>query len=154
IGGAGFFWVFPLLFLWVPGAGMFPLLLFVGLGIISQSFRATPERPFSALALAVFAALGQVGLIVVGKMLGGRRTPLTATGVEWLQTLTCLANGFIISSLLWAAALAALLDGRLRLAAAYLFLAGVAALFGVIHSPLAAEEIAWPWKVMNELPAA
>ena len=47
-----------------------------------------------------------------------------------------LANGFIVTSLLWASALAALIDHRLRVAAAYFAAAAVCAAFGIIHSPL------------------
>jgi adenine/guanine/hypoxanthine permease len=65
-----------------------------------------------------------------------------------VQTLRCLANGFLITGLLWAAALAMILDGRLRRAAAFLALAGVCAFFGVIHSPLASERIGLPYDVL------
>ena len=45
-----------------------------------------------------------------------------------LQTLRCLANGFLITSVLWAAALAMILDGRLRAAAGYFLVAAACAL--------------------------
>ena len=57
-----------------------------------------------------------------------------------LTTLRCLANGFIVTSLLWAAALAALMDGRLRQSAAYLLFAGGSA--PVRRHPLAAAGVA------------
>jgi AGZA family xanthine/uracil permease-like MFS transporter len=47
-----------------------------------------------------------------------------------------LANGFIVTSLLWASALAALIDRRLQVAAAYFATAAICTAFGVIHSPL------------------
>jgi AGZA family xanthine/uracil permease-like MFS transporter len=70
-----------------------------------------------------------------------------------VQTLYCLANGFIVTSLLWGAALAALIDGRTRGAAAYLGVAGVLALFGVIHSPLRDAVIDLPHHVVARLEA-
>ena len=70
---------------------------------------------------------------------------------HWFQTVTILSGGFIVTSLLWGAALAALLDGHCRRAAAYLAVAGVLALFGVIHSPLPAEAIALPGDVLSQL---
>jgi hypothetical protein len=66
-------------------------------------------------------------------------------------TRRCLANGFIITSMLWAAALAALLDSRYRGAATYLLIAGGMALVGIIHSPLPAAPIDWPWNVWEQL---
>ena len=71
-----------------------------------------------------------------------------------MQTLRCLANGFIVTSLLWAAALAMILDGRLRAAAVYFLIAGVFAFFGVIHSPLQSEQIGLPYQVLAKLYAS
>src|SRR5262249_23492563 len=65
--------------------------------------------------------------------------------------LYCLANGFIITSVLWASALAALIDGAFRRAAIYLALAGVLALFGIIHSPLPRAVIDLPRHLVAEL---
>jgi AGZA family xanthine/uracil permease-like MFS transporter len=70
-----------------------------------------------------------------------------------LQTMQMLSGGFIVTSLLWGAALAALIDRRLHVAAAYFAVAGVCSLFGVIHSPFADERLLWPWD-LGELPAA
>jgi hypothetical protein len=71
-----------------------------------------------------------------------------------VQTLRCLANGFIITSLLWAAALAMLLDGKLARSAGYFGIAGLAAFFGVIHSPLPDEQVNLPWRVLEMVPEA
>jgi AGZA family xanthine/uracil permease-like MFS transporter len=68
-----------------------------------------------------------------------------------LQTLNCLANGFIVTSLLWGAALAALLDDRAHTAAIYLLVAAGFSVVGVIHSPFGAALIAWPWDVLAKL---
>ena len=68
-----------------------------------------------------------------------------------VQTLRCLANGFLISGMLWAAMLVMILDGKLGRAALYCVVAGLCALVGVIHSPLADERIDWPWAVLGAL---
>ena len=67
------------------------------------------------------------------------------------MTLRCLQNGFIITSLLWAAILATLIDGQMLRSAAYLLISSGFALFGVIHSPLAEAPIALPTTVYREL---
>ncbi|MCP3691349.1 MAG: permease, partial [Planctomycetaceae bacterium] len=51
--------------------------------------------------------------------------------------LRVLSNGFIITSLIWASALAAMIDRQLTRAAIYYLVAAGCTLFGVIHSPLA-----------------
>jgi AGZA family xanthine/uracil permease-like MFS transporter len=151
IGAAGGFGWFTHLFDWLPRAAMFPILVFVGLEITAQSFRATPVRHYPALALAALPALAYLATIPLDAVLHGRPPDPAAAGM--VQTLRCLANGFIVTSLLWGAALAALLDGRLVRSAAYLTLAGACSLVGLIHSPLEGAPIAWPqtvWRTLAE----
>jgi len=150
VGAAGYFGWFAYLFDVLPAAAMFPILVFVGLEITAQSFRATPSPHYPALALAALPALAYLALIVLKNVIP-RDGTVPAHAAVLVQTLRCLANGFIVTSLLWGAALAALIDGRYRGAAAYLVVAGVLALFGVIHSPLLAEAIALPGDVLHEL---
>jgi adenine/guanine/hypoxanthine permease len=150
IGGVGYFGGFNLLFEWLPRAAMFPILIFVGLEITAQSFHATPTRHYPALALAILPALAYLITIPLNMALGLRDPDPKALLV--VQTLRCLAGGFIITSLIWAAALAMLIDGRLLRAAFYFALAGVLALFGVIHSPLRNEQIDLPRRVLAQIP--
>lgn len=150
IGALGIFGWFTVLFEWLPEPAVFPILVFVGLEITAQSFRATPGRHYPALALAVLPALAYLALLFLKQALAGRAPDAGSTQV--VQSLRCLANGFLVTSLLWASALASLLDGRSVRAAAYLGVAAVCALFGVIHSPLADESIALPHRVYAELP--
>ncbi len=71
IGAAGLFGWFTHLFDWLPEAAAFPILVFIGLEIAAQSFRATPERHFPALALAILPALAYLALIPVDQALAG-----------------------------------------------------------------------------------
>jgi AGZA family xanthine/uracil permease-like MFS transporter len=149
VGAAGYFGWFAHLFDILPPAAMFPILVFVGLEITAQSFHATPGRHYAALALSIMPALAVLVLIQVKRLLPDGKAPDQAA--ELVQTLLCLGNGFIVTSLLWGAALAALIDRRYRVSAAYLAVAGVLAFFGVIHSPLLSERIALPGDVVEEL---
>jgi AGZA family xanthine/uracil permease-like MFS transporter len=145
VGLAGVFGWFGFLFRWLPEAAMFPILVFVGLEITAQSFRATPSRHYPALALAILPTLAY--LIVIFFKTPGVGVPKDDAAML-LQTLRCLGNGFIVTGLLWAAALVALLDGRLRASAAYFVVAGLCAFFGVIHSPLGDEQIGLPHQIL------
>jgi AGZA family xanthine/uracil permease-like MFS transporter len=149
IGAAGLLGWFTHLFEWLPEAAAFPILVFVGLDIAAQSFRATPERHFPALALAILPALAYLVLIAVDEALLDR--PLAANVAVVVQSLRCLANGFIVTSLLWASALAAMVDGRLVRSAGYLGVAGVCSLLGIIHSPLRPAAIALPQHVLAQM---
>lgn len=151
IGAAGVFGWFAHLFEWLPEAAMFPILVFVGLEITAQSFKATPVKHYPALALAILPALAYLTLVAVEMMLNGRAPPPFHAAT--MQALVTLANGFIVTSLLWGAALAAILDGTLRRAAAYLVIAGLCSLVGIIHSPLTPAAIAWPHEVYAQMPA-
>jgi AGZA family xanthine/uracil permease-like MFS transporter len=150
IGAAGFFGWGEHLFEWLPRAALFPILVYVGLEITAQSFRATPPAHYPALALAALPALAYLATVPLNAALG--RQPPDPGGAAVVQTLRCLANGFIVTSLLWAAALAALIDRKLLRSAGYLLVAAVCAFFGVIHSPFRDALIDLPWRVMDKLP--
>jgi AGZA family xanthine/uracil permease-like MFS transporter len=151
IGAAGLFGWFARLFEWLPAAAAFPILVFIGLEIAAQSFRATPVRHFPAVALAILPALAYLALIPMDQILAGQ-APASHLAAA-VQSLRCLANGFIVTSLLWASALAAILDGKLLQSAAYVGIAGVFSLFGIIHSPLQPAAIAWPHTVLARMPS-
>jgi adenine/guanine/hypoxanthine permease len=150
VGAAGYFGWFAHLFDILPPAAMFPILVFVGLEITAQSFHATPSRHYAALALAALPALAYLALIPLKNLIPPNGN-VPDHAAQIVQTLRCLANGFIVTSLLWGAALAALIDRHYRSSAAYFAVAGVLAFFGVIHSPLLSERIALPGDVVAEL---
>jgi AGZA family xanthine/uracil permease-like MFS transporter len=149
VGAAGCFGWFTHVFDWFPQVVMYPILVYVGLEIMAQSFRATPVQHYPALALAMLPALAALAIILIDQVLGSSAP--SAGGAILAQTLRCSSNGFIVTSLLWAAALAALLDGRLKRSAVYLVIAGICALFGVIHSPLRSQPIDLPWHIAASL---
>ena len=67
--------------------------------------------------------------------------------------MVILSGGFIVTSLLWGTTLAHLIDGKVRAATATLLLAGLFALFGVIHSPLTSSPIVEPAEAVRRLKA-
>ena len=86
-------------------------------------------------------ALAYLALITLNQVLPEPAKPsqaLRPQAQHWVQTVTILSGGFIVTSLLWATTLAHLIDGRIRAAAAAM-LAGRACSpwFGIIHSPAA-----------------
>jgi AGZA family xanthine/uracil permease-like MFS transporter len=145
----GYFGWFVSFFEWVPGAALFPVIVYVGLRTIAHSYEASPPRDYAALALAAVPVLAYLVVISADEMFAGR-TP-NPGGVVLLQALRCLGNGFILTSLLWAVALTAILDGRPGRGAVALLLAAVCSLFGLIHSPLPGAPLAWPHEVWQQL---
>ncbi len=147
IGSAGVFGFFAYLYVIIPKAAVFPILVFIGLEITSQSFQATPKRHYPAVALACIPALAYLALIYADKVIGENNIELSPALGEEIQTLRILSNGYIVTSLLWASTLAAIIDRRLRTTAAFLLTTAICALFGVIHSPLAGSPMYLPWQL-------
>jgi AGZA family xanthine/uracil permease-like MFS transporter len=149
VGVAGASGWFTLMFDWLPEAAMFPILVFVGLEITAQSFRATPVQHYPALALAALPALAYLASISMDNVLAGRAP--AESSIVIVQSLRCLANGFIVTSMLWAAALASIVDGRMRGAAVYMLIAALCSLVGIIHSPLQPAVLGLPHEVWSAM---
>lgn len=159
VGGAGVLGYFGHMYAIIPKATVFPILIFVGLEITAQSFQATPRRHYPAVALACVPALAYLALLFTDQVLADL-APLASGPItealrpelgKNLQTLRVLANGFIVTSLLWASALAALIDHRLRPAGVYFLVAAACSLVGVIHSPLPGSPLRLPWQLEDGL---
>ena len=159
VGGAGLLGYFGYLYAVIPKPTVFPILIFVGLEITAQSFHATPQRHYPAVALACVPALAALVSMYVDKLFGDpalyahQLSVAALDGVlrQELQTIRMLGNGFVVTSLLWASALASLIDRRLWLAAVYFVIAAVCASCGVIHSPLPGNPVFLPWQLDWEL---
>lgn len=132
LGTTGLFGYFYLL---IPKATVFPILVFVGLEIAAQSFIATPRRHYPAVAIACVPALAKLVVLL---------TPPAAFG-SLNPTVPLLANGFILTSIIWSAALAMAIDRRLLAAAGFYFVAALLTLVGLMHSPMPDERILSPW---------
>jgi AGZA family xanthine/uracil permease-like MFS transporter len=141
----------------LPDAAVAPILVFVGLQITAQAFLASPARHAPAVALAFLPAIAALVLIEGGLLLGGvGKSPVDLAGegrAAW-SALLVLGNGFILTALLWGAALVAIIERRLAVAGGVLAIAALASLFGVIHSPLPDGAVFWPWSVASAMPAA
>jgi adenine/guanine/hypoxanthine permease len=158
VGAAGIFGYFDLIFFVIPKPVIFPILIFVGLEITSQSFHATSPRHYPAVALACVPALAYLAVLTLDHLLPEMGKPFAALSVQtqhYIQTVTVIAGGgsFIVTSLLWATALAHLIDGHLRHVVATLLLGAIFSMFGIIHSPLPSSPIMSPAAVMVQLEA-
>ena len=160
IGSAGVIGYFGYLYQAIPLPAILPILIFIGLEIAAQSFHATPGRHYPAVA---FACLPAMSVLVLSQIEAVKGDPalhavnwdhLQAPLAETLQTLQLLASGFIITSLLWASALAALIDRLFLRAATFLAVAGICSLFGLIHAPTSDGQLFVPWNLPHLSAAA
>ena len=123
----------------LPEAAVAPILIFIGIEITAQAFEATPEKHYRAVAISFIPVIACLITIEFGQMLGGLGKSSADLSGELLatwQATTILGNGFIVTSLLWGAAFAHVLDHKPAKAAAYLGFCAMFSLCGIIHSPL------------------
>jgi AGZA family xanthine/uracil permease-like MFS transporter len=139
----------------LPEAAVAPILIFIGLSITAQAFMASPARHAAAVAVAFIPAVAAVVLILANGLLssvGKTASDLAGDAHTTYAALLVAGNGFVLTALVWASALCCIIDRRLPTAAAVLGGAGVASLFGLIHSPLANGAVFWPWSIESGAP--
>jgi len=151
IGLAGLTGSFAWLYQVIPGPAIFPILVFIGLEITAQSFHATPTRHYPAVAIACVPALFALVRILTDRLLGAGAAPDAVLAAD-LFSVRILSAGFIVTSLMWAGLVAALIDRQLRAAAAWSLAAAALTLCGVIHSPFSDGRLFLPWSI-DALPA-
>jgi AGZA family xanthine/uracil permease-like MFS transporter len=132
----------------LPEAAVAPILVFIGLEITAQAFHASPRHHGPAVALAFLPVAAAVVLIQAGGLfagLGKTAADLTGEAAHTWHTLLVLGNGFILTAVVWGAAVAALLDRRFIATAVAFAIGSAATLFGLMHSPVANGAVFWPW---------
>jgi len=67
------------------------------------------------------------------------------SGLPEMAVIVALGNGFIITAMIWIAAVVAMIDGRLLRASGFLLVGAALCLFGIIHSVDPRGGIYAPW---------
>ena len=126
----------------IPEAAVAPMLVFVGLVILAQAFTASPRSHAPAVAIAllphisnlihtkVTGALHYLNIKVDQGVISGL---LQKEGIH-LQGHTFLAQGAILTGLLWAGMLAAMIDSRFEKAGTFALGATILTGLGILHS--------------------
>lgn len=140
----------------LPLAVLAPIIIYVAMDIAVQAFAATPPRHAPAVVFAFLPAIAYLLSIKLGNpgiVSSERFAQLFADvshGIPEMAVIVVLGNGFIITAMLWATALAALIDQRPRAAAAALLVAAAFSGFGVIHSVQPQGGVYWPWSLSGQ----
>ena len=135
----------------VPLSVLAPILVFVAIGITVQAFEATPMRYAPAVVFSFFPAIARMVTIklsdptYVSPEHFGALFGHDAHGIAELAVITLLGNGFIITSMIWASFVVALIDGKTGRAALILLMGAGLTLFGLVHSVDPAGGIYLPW---------
>lgn len=136
----------------VPQAAVTPILLFVGLEILTQSYQQSPRAHAAAVGLAILPSIGEVIRIILAGF--GHTDPAQLDGdpAHQLEIIMMLGRGFIITAMIWGAVTAHVIDGKLRTAGVYLLIAAVLTLFGFIHSVAPSGSLYFGWQLESQLP--
>ncbi len=141
---------------WLPLAVLAPIIVYVGLDIAVQAFQSTRREHAIAVALAFLPAVAYLLTIKLGnpawiapEHFAALYADSSSHGFPELAVIVVLGNGFIITALLWAATLVALIDRRHLQALACLLIAAVLTAFGVIHSVHPQGAVYLPWELQG-----
>ena len=135
----------------VPLAVLAPILIYVAIQITMQAFEATPSAYYAAVVVAFFPAVARLLAIKLGDptiVAPQHFSELFANadqGLSELAVIVMLGNGFIITSMVWASLLVALIDARPRKAAGIALLGALLTAFGIIHSAEPSGSLYLPW---------
>src|SRR6185295_4502598 len=157
IGLGGMLGYIPVLVKLLPLACLAPILIFVAFDIVGQAFGESPRSHAPAVCFAIFPSVAQLLLIVLGNVNPAllaaafdprgvaEATKVPLSFVENAGVFIILAHGFILTGMLWGAALAFMISRQIRQAATVLVVLAGLSFFGVIHSILPTGGIYFPW---------
>jgi AGZA family xanthine/uracil permease-like MFS transporter len=131
--------VLPLVLRVIPLEVAGPVIVWFGLVTVGQAFTEVPANQAVAVALGLIPMLAQWATSLVETVLEKANSSLAAIfphmGSELaLGGLIALGQGGLLTSMLWAAALALAVQRKFALSAAWLAVAAVLSAFGVIHA--------------------
>jgi AGZA family xanthine/uracil permease-like MFS transporter len=129
----------PLVLRIIPLAVAGPVIVWFGLVTVGQAFAEVPKTQTIAVALGLVPMLAQwatsIADTVARKAGSSLAEVLPRMGTELaLGGMLALGQGGLLTSMLWAAALALVIERRFAAAAGWLATAAVLAAFGVIHA--------------------
>ncbi|MDX6691481.1 MAG: adenine/guanine/hypoxanthine permease [Solirubrobacteraceae bacterium] len=132
--------LFPLLDSLLPVPAIVPVLLYIGLIIGSQAFRAVPRAHYAAVVLAIVPNVASWASGLIDNSLAAAGTNASKVGDTALNNagviyegLLKLGEGAVLAGLLLGAIAAFMIDRRFWWAAGYSTLAGALTLVGLIH---------------------
>ncbi len=131
---------FPLLAALLPIPAIVPVLLYIGLVIGSQAFKAVPRAYYPAIVLAMVPNIAQWGAGLVDDALGAAGSSAAQVGQAKLANsgviydgLHTLGSGATLAGMVLGAIAVFLIDRRFYHAAAFCAAGGVLSLVGLIH---------------------
>ena len=134
------FGLFPLLAAVLPTPAIVPILLYIGLVIGAQAFRAVPKAHYAAIVLATVPNIAAWGEGLVSNTLAAAGTSAGEVGSAALNNagvvfdgLLALGQGAVLAGMVLGAIAVFMIDRRFLWAAGYSFFGAALASVGLIH---------------------
>lgn len=142
----------------IPAAAVTPILVFIGIEILSQAYLDCPREHSAAVGLALLPCIAElIRIVVTGQLHITNDLLLTlpaavqGEAVSIFNLIGILGRGFIITAMMWGAATAHLISKESGKAAFYFLLCAVFTSFGLIHSTAASGGIYLPWQAPESM---
>jgi AGZA family xanthine/uracil permease-like MFS transporter len=142
----------------IPVASVAPILVYIGLEILDQGYHDCPQRHASAVGFALLPCVAELIRIVVSGQLHIDASVISSLPEvfrgEALRTfgvINLLGHGFILTAMLWGAAVAHLIDGKIKYSALYFYICAVFTAFGLIHSASPTGGLYLPWNAPDAM---
>ena len=136
------FGLFPLLGALLPVPAIVPVLLYIGLVIGAQAFRAVPRAHYAAVVLAIVPNVAAWATGLINDSLAAAGTSAAEVGTAAFASagvvyegMLRLGEGAVLAGMMLGAIAVFLIDRRFYWAAGYSFLAAGLASIGLIHGP-------------------
>lgn len=115
------------------------ILLWIGLVITAQAFQASPKPHALAVAVGLIPSLAAWLLVQIQTALQVAGTDLASTANRfapdlYIHGVIALSQGFLITSIIYAAVMAFVIDQKFNHATAWLLAAAAFSAFGLIHA--------------------
>jgi AGZA family xanthine/uracil permease-like MFS transporter len=134
IGGLGF------LINYIPMEAVLGIILWIGIIIMAQSHSDTPSKHYLAIALGLIPCLAAWAFILIdgtaavsGKSLMDIKDALLNRDI-YLEGVIALEKGFLVTSMIYAAAAVYIIERKFNIAAGWIAAAAIMSFFGVIHA--------------------
>jgi AGZA family xanthine/uracil permease-like MFS transporter len=123
----------------VPLEATLGILLWIGLVIAAQAYKDVPHQHYIAVAFGFIPALAAWALLEIDTTLRVAGTDLYTAASKfgdqiYIQGVLALNQGFIITSMVFAAVMVYVAERKFRVAAMWCFAAALLSFFGIIHA--------------------
>lgn len=154
--GGGFTGVIAFLISILPEASFRPILVVVAADIMRLSYAGIDSRYAPSIFFALMPAILNFTHVKIGELMRvvgeGAAQANIAIGkiisAPWMESymiLGTMARGYVLTGILWATAIAFIIDKRTKAAALIFVVTGVFTLFGITHSVLDSSGMYLPW---------